>query len=436
MKNIFGKVYLILFTLFKNTFIRGGFMLTGANFLTGFLNYLFNIFIGRSLGPEGFGEIAALFSYLVVLSIPLGIFNTVLIQKISSHDNPKLFASALHVWIISTIKKWWIVLVFILVSAPFLADITSLSQTASWTIPILIVFAILGTFYNSALQGIHLFYWFTIIGVLSTVLKLTGATVVFFGYGDIDTVILFIIISSSFPILITYYIFKKQVYVTAKKIISNTYVKQLFNNRQLALTTFSTGTLALLNNVDILYVKKMFSPEDAGIYSSWALFAKLFLFALGPIIMTSYIFFSSNKHLTHHKRTSLILVLLLGFAGLLMSFVYQWYGAWIVTRFFGNAFIRVIPYLQLAAYYGSGYMIMIFMTNYFLAKKSLLSLTPALLFPVYLGTLMIYPQSIEDIMQVNIVFTSVVVLILLIGFSKVKLLRKIFQPWFGILFQD
>ena len=249
-------------------------------------------------------------------------------------------------------------------------------------------------------------------------------------------IILFIVISSSIPILLSQYVFKKHVRTAVKKAISNTYIRQLFDNRQLILTTFSTGTLALLNNVDILYVKKMFSPEDAGIYSSWALFAKLFLFALGPIITTSYIFFSSNKHLTHHKRTSLILILLLGFAGLLMSFVYQWYGAWIVTRFFGNAFIRVIPYLQLAAYYGSGYMIMIFMTNYFLAKKSLLSLTPALLFPVYLGTLMIYPQSIEDIMQVNIVFTSVVVLILLIGFLKVKLLRKIFQPWFGILFQD
>ena len=403
-----------------NLFVRGGFLLTGATFLTGFLNYLFNIFVGRSLGPEGLGEITALFSYLVVISIPLGIFNTVLIQKMSSHNKPKLFASKLHEWIVTMTKKWWIILVFILLTAPFLPNITSLSLAASWAVPLLIVFALLGSFYNSALQGLHLFYWFTVIGVISTLLKLTGATIVFLGYGTIDTVILFIVISSSVPVLLSQYVFKKHVNIRVKKAISNTFIRHLFDNRQLALTTCSTGALALLNNVDILYVKKMFSPQDAGIYSSWALFAKLLLFALVPIITTSYIFFSSNKHKVNHKKTSLILVLILGFTGLLMSFVYQWYGAWMVTRFFGNAFIPVIPYLRLAAYYGSGYMMMIFMTNYFLAKKSLLSLTPALLFPVYLGALMIYPQSIKDIMHINIVFTSVVVLMLLIGFLKTR----------------
>ncbi len=418
-----------------NLFVRGGFLLTGANFLTGFLNYLFNIFIGRSLGPEGLGEITALFSYLVVISIPLGIFNTVLIQKMSSHNKPKLFASKLYEWIVTMTKKWWIILVFILLTAPFLPNITSLSLAASWAVPLLIVFALLGSFYNSALQGLHLFYWFTVIGVISTLLKLTGATIVFLGYGTIDTVILFIVISSSAPVLLSQYVFKKHVNIRVKKAISNTFIRHLFDNRQLALTTCSTGALALLNNVDILYVKKMFSPQDAGIYSSWALFAKLLLFALGPIITTSYIFFSSNKHKVNHKKTSLILVLILGFTGLLMSFVYQWYGAWMVTRFFGNAFIPVIPYLQLAAYYGSGYMMMIFITNYFLAKKSLLSLTPALLFPVYSGALMIYPQSIKDIMHINIVFTSVVVLMLLIGFLKTKQLRTIFRSWFEILFQ-
>lgn len=418
MKNIYNRSYVILFSLFRNTFVRGGFMLTGANFLTGFLNYLFNIFVGRSLGPEGFGEITALFSYLVVFSIPLGIFNTVLIQKISSHDDPKLFASGLHVWISTTIKKWWIVLVFILVSAPFLPNITSLSQGASWAVPMLIIFAILGMFYNSSLQSLHLFYWFTIIGIASTILKVTGATIVFLGYGDINTVILFIVISSSLPILVTYYVFKKYIYVSTKKLMSNTYVRQLFNDRQLTLTTLSTGALVLLNNVDILYVKKIFSAQDAGIYSSWALFAKLLLFVLGPIITTSYIFFSSNKHKAYHKRASLILVLLIGFAGFFMSFIYRWYGAWIITRFFGNAFISVIPYLELAAYFGSGYMMMIFMTHYFLAKKSLLSLTPALFFPLYVGTLILYPQSIKDIMNVNIIFTYCVVLVLLIGFLK------------------
>src|SRR3989344_3056576 len=247
-----------------NLFVRGGFLLTGATFLTGFLNYLFNIFVGRSLGPEGLGEITALFSYLVVISIPLGIFNTVLIQKMSSHNKPKLFASKLHEWTVTMTKKWWIILVFILLTAPFLPNITSMSQAASWAVPLLMIFAILGSFYNSALQGIHLFYWLTIIGVLSTVLKLTGATVVFLGYVTIDTVILFIVISSSIPILLSQYVFKKHVRTAVKKAISNTYIRQLFDNRQLILTTFSTGTLALLNNVDILYVKKMFSPEDAG----------------------------------------------------------------------------------------------------------------------------------------------------------------------------
>ncbi|MDA1317290.1 MAG: oligosaccharide flippase family protein, partial [bacterium] len=418
-----------------NLFVQGGFLLTGANFFTGFLNYLFNIFIGRSLGPEGFGDITALFSYLVVLSIPLGIVNTVLIQKMSSHKTPKLFASELHAWIISSIKKWWIVLVFILISAPFLPKITSLSETASWAVPLLIICSLLGTFYNTTLQGLHMFYWFTIIGIISTVLKVMGAGIVFLGYGDINVVILFIVISGSLPILITYHVFKKYIYVSEKREILTPYVHKLFNDRQLALTTFSTGALALLNNVDIIFVKKMFSSEDAGIYSSWALFAKLLLFVLGPIITTSYIFFSSNKHKTHHKRTSFILVAFIGLAGLITSLIYRWYGAWIITRLFGNAFIPAIPYLELAAYFGGGYLMMIFMTNYFLAKKSLLSLTPAIMLPFYLGALMLYPQSIKTVMQINIAFTFFAVVILMVGFLKGTQLRNRFQSWFGLQLQ-
>jgi len=60
----------------KKTLKEGGILLF-ATVLGGFLNYLFNIFIGRMLTPSEYSVVVSLFSVFVIISVPIGTIQTV-----------------------------------------------------------------------------------------------------------------------------------------------------------------------------------------------------------------------------------------------------------------------------------------------------------------------------------------------------------------------
>ena len=406
-----------------NIFVQGGFYLTAGGLVTSFMNYLFTILVARALGPTGFGEITTMFSYLVILSIPIGVISMLLIQKIGNADDPTSYAFAIYDWFIRMLKKWWFVLVLIILTAPVVPKITNLTVLAAYTLPLLMVFSLIGTFYNGALQGIHLFFWLTIIGIISTAVKLAGAVLALWGIGGINTVLICILISGSVPILITHFIFIKRVKSAVKKrYLITKGLLSVITDKQLWLTTGATGILALLNNVDIIYVKKVFAPDEAGIYSSWALFAKIIFFFFGPLIATSFIFFSSKKHEVKHQIVFIGSFLLFVLVGLVTNLGYGAFGKEIVDILFGGKFWSVIPYMEWASYFGTGYLMLAFMTYYFLAKKSRASLLPAVLFPLYVIALLVYPKTIADVMFVDTVFVYVNVTAYLLIFFKDRFL--------------
>lgn len=423
MRNTIGKMFLMAS---DNVFIRGGFFLTAGGFLTSFMNYLFNIFVARALGPSGYGEITAMYSYLVVLTIPMGVVTTLLIQKIGSSKHPKTYAAGLNNWFILKAKKWWYLILVFAAITPFIPAVTNLTVVTSISLPLLVILSILGAFYNGAFQGLHLFLWFTIVSIVATGLKLTGAIFAIVGLGGINTIMIFILLSGVLPIFAAQIIFKKITERNDEKphIVTKA-IRHVFTDKQLWLTTGATGVLALLNNVDIIYVKKMFSADDAGIYSSWALFAKIIFFFFGPLISMAFIFFSSKKHEVKHQVVFIGSFILFVVVGVVTNLGYGAFGRQIVDLLFGGRFWSVIPYMEWASYFGVGYLMLAFMTYYFLAKKSRASLLPAVLFPLYMIALLVYPQTIADVMFVDTVFVYVNVTIFLLIFFKDRFLYLI-----------
>ena len=72
---------------FQNEYFKGGIFLTISSFLINIFNYLFNLLSGRFLTPKDYSEIATLFSYIYILTIPMGIITTIVIQKIGSSED-------------------------------------------------------------------------------------------------------------------------------------------------------------------------------------------------------------------------------------------------------------------------------------------------------------------------------------------------------------
>lgn len=420
MKHLFKKAL-------TNRFFHGGMFLMGANFVVGFLNYLFNILIARSFGPSEFGDITAFYSYVIILTIPGGIITNLMIIKLGAKKDPVEYTYSIIHWLQEKSKNWWYFVTPFLLIIPFIPQITKLSPEVGYILIPFVILTYIASMYDGLLQGLHLFVWTAWISICYAIVRLLGSVIPLVGFHYLIIVVIFIILSTFVRIIWSHIlitnIFKKR-NIQLKKI--NKRLFEIWKDKQIWLTAVSGGSLVLLSNIDIIYVKQMFSPEDAGIYNSWNLFAKVILYILGPILSLSFIFFSSKKEELYHQLLFIGITLFLGFAGFMALLAYGLYGRLIIDMLFGERFYPVIPFLEWASFFGTGFVMVLFMNNYFLAKGSKKAYVLACSLPFYVGSLLIWGTDLGNVMLINIWFVFAVLTIYLLLFFKSKLL-SLFQ---------
>lgn len=411
--------------IWENEFLRGGAFYSFSSFIIHLMNYFFNFFAGRSLGPKGYGEIVALFSYSTIALIPTAVFSTFLIQKISSAKNQVAYTQALEKLFWLKIKIWWIFAIPTLLIIPFFSKLTNLTHIASGSLFLLVLLSFLSTFYGAALQGLKLFISLSLIGIFATLIKLFGAVIVMVGVDGIEIVILFVIISSAFLFIASF--FSVHTHLRKKNNTKLEFIERgilhLLKNRQFVVIFISTLALISFNNIDVIFVKKFFSAKDSGIYASWSLFAKIILYALGPLTTVSFVFFAGNKDQVKQNRAfhlSLVLLLIVAIASFI---VYKNFTNIIIFSLFGKKFQEVGPYLTKASLFGSFYTAITFLNGFFLAKNNKLSLILAFCIPGYILLLFVIQKSLNQIINLNILFSAIVT-ILYIGAYVKEYLKK------------
>ncbi|MCA9371608.1 hypothetical protein KC726_01795 [Candidatus Woesebacteria bacterium] len=415
----------VLKLITKNAFVQGSFLLVASNFVVGFMNYLFNIFVGRALGPVGYSEIATLFSYLVIATIPFGVISLLLIQKLGDAQEPKKYAAMVHLWLMQKLQRYWYVVVLFFFITPALPSFTNLKPVVAYSLPILIFLSFFIAYYSGALQGLHEFLWYAGILVIATLIKLIGGIMVFANVGDLSTIIICIVFSFVFTVLLNELFLAKNIYHMFNAVrISSKRLRSFLRDTQMWLTIGTSGTMVLLNNVDIIYVKKVFDAEQAGIYGSWALFAKIILYVFGPLLTISYIFFANKKQQRYHVFTFVVSFVLLIVIGIGLYISYATFGNLLVNMLFGEKFAMVVPHMIWAALFGVGYITMSFMNGYFLARKSKVALIPTMLFPGYILGLLLYPHTVRQIMHVDTIFTFACIITFFLVFCKEQLIKR------------
>ncbi len=196
----------------NNLFIQGSFLFTVSNLIISLLNYFFNFLVGRALGPSGYGEITAFFSYTALFSIPFTIISTLIIQKIGSKEtNHYAYAKSLELWFIKKIKKWWYLSLLLIILAPIMPRITNVSGVTGYLIIVVAILSPFSVFYSSALQGLKLFLISVVISIFTGFIKFTGALLVSLKIDGLLTVLLFLTISSIFNLVAVILSFRKYV---------------------------------------------------------------------------------------------------------------------------------------------------------------------------------------------------------------------------------
>src|SRR3990167_9226564 len=364
----------------QNEFVSGGIIVTASSLVVNFFNYLFQSIIARTLGPQGLGEIAALFSYAIVFAVPLGVISTLVIQKIGASEEKGIeIARGIEHYFILKVKKMAPFFIALFFLTPFISRITNLSPITSYFFIPFLFLTFVSLFYSSLLQGLRFFWAFSIFAVIAGGIKLLGAISTFFKVpsplGFTISIVLFSLLSGF--ILSYKYIHN---HFLKNKIISQLYdknISSILSSKVFIITLLSIGAITALNNLDVILVKKMLDAHSAGLYASWSLLAKIILYLSTPLISVSFVYFTGNSHKKSQQK---------------------------VMIYFLVGMIAIFSGLYLFYFYN----IIFFINNFFLAKKSLFALLLPFCLPFFLLIFTLGAKSLTNAFQIDVWVSGII----------------------------
>lgn len=396
--------------LLKNKFFRGSLILTFTNFIVGFLNYFFNSLTAKTLGPKGYGEITAIFSYSVVLSVPIAVFSADIIRRLGEKGDKKIDAwLTWRDWFLNKLKKYRLLVIPYFILTLFFSKIANLSLLSSFFIIFNLFISFISVFYTAGFQGLHLFSLFSIFSLIAVIIKLAGPIAVYFHLDGINTILMFLILSCFIPLIIVDVIFKKKFNHKPDYQIKNNTLK-IISSSSFIFTLFSLIGLNMISNIDVMYVKKFFSAEIAGIYGGWSLLAKIVFYFISALTGIMYIFFSDKEQKTKHRKILFFTIITITLLGLFFFLLYFLFGRRIIMILFNNEFLRILPYASSAAIFGAFYSLLTIINGYFLSKKSRFSLIAVIFIPFYIISLLFFAKTITNVININLLFSGIITL--------------------------
>jgi O-antigen/teichoic acid export membrane protein len=406
-----------VYSLINNKYIQGGTALMLSTVLINAVNYFFYILVAKTLGPQGYGEIVALFSYLALLGTPFAILSTLIIRRLGyAGEKRALVVQAFDKWFWERMKRLGIpILLVSLLVMPLIPKLTNLSDLSSWVLIAALLLGLLSMPYYGFVQGLHLFATYSLISVGSSVLKLSGAILVFIGIGDIRLVYGGFLMSLVFVFLSTVRMTRRQYHTTESK---NPYefqknLRSILLQKNTLYAFISLVGITMIGNVDIFYVKKFMSAHDAGLYAAWGLFAKTILYFLGPINSMLLIFFSAKETKDTHRTVLNAVLLLLILVTSAAFFTYALFERQLIHLILSSKFDGLYGLLAQAALFGSAYSVVMIMNNYFLARKHRAQLLSFFSIPIYVVSLFLAGNSLQKVITVNIFYTCTLTLLYL-----------------------
>ncbi|CAA0227194.1 sugar isomerase [Tenacibaculum maritimum] len=245
-------------------------------------NYLYNLLLGRFLGPEKFADAAVLITFLLALSFLAMTFQLVTAKFLVTFDGDTLepFIAKTFKYALATgIGLGALIIIFSSELQTFF-KISSVNTFIAFGLGVPIYFMM--SVNRGLLQGKKEFTSLSVTyqAEMLSRLVLTMGLLMFL---EIDTsLIVSIGIFCSFLLGLVPFKYKRISFVTSKVlgIIENKMVRNFF-----IVTAFYELTQILINNSDILLVKHYFDGYNAGLYASLALIGRVVYFIAWMFVM-------------------------------------------------------------------------------------------------------------------------------------------------------
>jgi O-antigen/teichoic acid export membrane protein len=274
--------------IFENKLFFGGLILTASNLLTGILGYFFQILMGRMLTPIEFGLLSAILSLGMFCASPLNALALVVARRVAflaargAENKLKSLIFRLHA------RTICIAVGLALVYGALLPQIGALMNvdhgTYLWLFFIYMVFVALSVICNAVLQGLELFALLSVVGITGVVLKIIVAQSLLISGLGIFGVIVAIALSAFFVWILAGWFALARL---QKPAISGLEDMVLPKANYIPILC-ATVAFAALTQLDMVLVKKYFSPDQAGQYAAAAVLGKAILYLPGGLVLALF----------------------------------------------------------------------------------------------------------------------------------------------------
>jgi O-antigen/teichoic acid export membrane protein len=309
-----------------------------ATVISAALNFLYNVIVGRYLGPEAFGLLASLMSILGIFTIGTSGFQIATAKEIAKNKSDKGLVF-LDRWTLKIISFGLISVLLFLVASPLIAKLLNTSIFISTSICLGGLAASLFSIAIGRLQGASKFIEWQFWGVAATVLKLLGGLVL----ALLGLSVFFFPVSLAIIALVTAFLI---IYRTRN--YGN--VNLRFRSSAVLSSSISMTLLWIITQFDIVFARSQFSTQESGLYAAAATISKSIPIAVG---LAGAIMLPKVAKKTHEGKTSnkeiLSLALISFFIGLVMALVAVFLRVPIISNLFGAQYSGAIEILLIAS---------------------------------------------------------------------------------------
>jgi O-antigen/teichoic acid export membrane protein len=385
-------------------------------------NYLYNLILGRVLGPAQFADAAVLITFLLVLSFVAMTFQlvTAKFSVVFENDTFKNFVSKIY-------KNATIVGLglgaLIIVFANQLQTLFNTSSSSMFTIfGIGVPLYFLMSVNRGVFQGKKEFKSLSITyqAEMLSRLIITLALIFLFDIQSSVVIAIGILISFGFglvPFKFKNLNFKKTIAIEASQ---SKQVRSFF-----IITAFYEFTQIIINNSDILLVKHYFDAYDAGLYASLALIGRIVYFVAWMFVMLLLPTVVQLKK--EGKETAPILFKYVGYIAAIATAIVigcALFPETAITLLFGDSYLAMAPLLWKYALATGLFAISNIFAYYYLSLDKFVPVVISGVFGMLqMGLVIFFHDSLEQVVHMQIV-AMILLLVVQIFFFVLDTKRK------------
>lgn len=391
--------------------------------LVAFFNYLYYPIMSRLMSVEEFGEVQTIFSFVFISGTILTVFRMIVInitanskdtgEQRASHTTHNSHTSSVipSLYTLATLIHIPLVL-FLILAGPFLATYFSFSSSFTFSLFALsVALSVPSTFFNAYLNGKNDFASLSLASIIASLGKLVLAfLLVKLGFGVYGAIGGLTIASG---LSLAYIIQKSDTftikYTTLKHALQT--CRPELNYSILILT--SLGFITFLYSGDVIIVKRIFSPEIAGMYSGIATIARIIFFAtssIGAVLLSSI---KTSNNAKENKRTLLKSLVFITSIGGTIFLLFSLFPVYIITALIGAKYAPYAHLLPTLSFLLLLVSVLNLLISYLLALRSFSLIIASSVGAITLTILIcIFHSTLEAIITDFTIATSITILLL------------------------